>query len=192
MAIVRTSCVLGNGPLTDYTDKSALELAAPPQPSGLDQIIALVARSDSIVVKSEGTRVIGYVVKSLWRAVEQCSPEEMEPMRTAMTKVASAPAIQALAEMLARNRKHIILLNESILALTLLSGQSVAGMTDATKGNLYLHSYSSDSKKCPCRKYPDVPSSDKPSNTQLSDSSSRVDGCYPHQRGWQIPHGTAG
>lgn len=124
--------------LTDYTDKSALELAAPPQPSGLDQIIALVARSDSIVVKSEGTRVIGYVVKSLWRAVEQCSPEEMEPMRTAMTKVASAPAIQALAEMLARNRKHIILLNESILALTLLSGQSVAGMTDATKRNLYL------------------------------------------------------
>ena len=114
------------------SDKSALELAAPPQPSGLDQIVALVGRSDSIVVKSEGTRVIGYVVKSLWRAVEQCSPEEMEPMRAAMTKVASVPAIQALAEMLARNRKHVILLNESILALTLLSGQSVAGMANTT------------------------------------------------------------
>ena len=151
MAIVRAFCILGNGRLTDHTDKSALELAAPPQPSGLDQIIALVGRSDSIVVKSEGTRVIGYVVNSLWRAVEQCSPEEMEPMRNAMTKVASASAIQALAEMLARNRKHVILLNESILALTLLSGQSVAGMIDATKRNLYLHSYSSDSKKRPGR-----------------------------------------
>ena len=133
MATVSASDILRNGPLTDDTDKSALELAAPPQPSGLEQIIALVGRSDSIIVKSEGTRVIGFVVKALWRAVEQCSPEEMEPMRAAMTKVASAPAIQALAEMLARNRKHVILLNESILALTLLSGQSVAGMADATK-----------------------------------------------------------
>jgi len=139
------SYLLGNSPLTDHTDKSALELAASPQPSGLEQIIALVGRSDSIVVKSEGTRVIGYVVKSLWRAVEQCSPEEMELMRAAMTKVASTPAIQALAEMLARNRKHVILLNESILALTLLSGQSVAGMADTTKRNLYSQSYSSDS-----------------------------------------------
>ncbi len=181
MAIVRASCVLDNGRLTNHTDKSALELAAPPQPSGLDQIIALVGRSDSIVVKSEGTRVIGYVVKSLWRAVEQCSPEEMEPMRNAMTKVASAPAIQALAEMLARNRKHVILLNESILALTLLSGQSVAGMIDATERNLYLQSYSPDSKKRPGRYCPDVPSSGKPSNTQPPNGSSRVDGCYPHQ-----------
>lgn len=183
MAIVRASYVLGNGPLTDRTDKSALELAAPPQPSGLDQIIALVGRSDSIVVKSEGTRVIGYVVKSLWRAVEQCSPEEMEPMRAAMTRVASAPAIQALAEMLARNRKHVILLNESILALTLLSGQSVAGMPDTTERSLYLQFYSSDSQKRTCCSCPGVPSPGKSSNTQLPDSSSRVDGCCPHQRG---------
>jgi hypothetical protein len=132
VAIVRVSYVLASVPLTGRIDKSALELAAPPQPSGLDQIIDLVGRSDSIIVKSEGTRVVGYVVKALWRAVEQCSPEEMEPMRAAMTKVASTAAIQALAEMLARNRKHVILLNESILALTLLSGQSVAGMAGTT------------------------------------------------------------
>lgn len=181
MAIVCASYVLVNGSLTDHTDKSALELAAPPQPSGLDQIIALVGRSDSIVVKSEGTRVIGYVVKSLWRAVEQCAPEEMEPMRAAMTKVASVPAIQALAEMLARNRKHVVLLNESILALTLLSGQSVAGMIDTTKRGLYLWSHSSDSQKRPRRSCSDVPGPDKSRNTHHPNLSSRGDGRYPHQ-----------
>ena len=172
MAIVCASHVPANSPLIDQTDKSALELAAPPQPSGLEQIIALVGRSDSIVVKSEGTRVIGYVVKSLWRAVEQCAPEEIDPMRAAMTKVASAPAIQALAEMLARNRKHVILLNESILALTLLSGQSVAGMVNTTKQSLYLQSHSPDSQKCPRRSCTDVPGPDKSSNTQHPNISS--------------------
>lgn len=115
--------------LTNHSDKSALDLCAPAlsSPSGFDQIVALAMRSDSVIVQSEGARVVVQVTKALWRTLEsqQQQPSELEALKEAMRKVVSRSPIEALTGLLARSQRHVVLLNESIIALTLIAGQSV-------------------------------------------------------------------
>ncbi|KAG6337204.1 hypothetical protein ID866_1876 [Astraeus odoratus] len=69
-----------------------------PPPTGLAQILSLVKRSDKVAIKSEGTRVIVNLVKSIWSS---------DPAR--------------------RSLKYPILVNEAVVALSLLSTQREGG-----------------------------------------------------------------
>ncbi|PVG02274.1 hypothetical protein CPB86DRAFT_780693 [Serendipita vermifera] len=109
--------------------ENTLRLTSGPRPNGAEQILALVSRSDSIIVKSEGTRVLAYCVKSLWKKdgpnVNQTStdPSKVDPKakEDAMKQLAEQPTVQAIVNLLVGGQKHAILLNESIFALTLVA-----------------------------------------------------------------------
>ena len=95
-----------------------------PSTSCISQILARSRRSDSVSVKSEGTRVLVNVVKSL------CSGtgDVKEPDRQrACRLLVKAECADALAQLLGRSKKHIILLNEATVSLLLLSHQPGAG-----------------------------------------------------------------
>jgi hypothetical protein len=97
--------------------------------SGTDQLLSLVKRSDSIVVKSEGTRVLTYCIKSLWKkdASSTGLPDFESRRQMAMSSLSQPPAAYAIANLLVTGQKHAILLNESTFALTLLASKSSGG-----------------------------------------------------------------
>ncbi|KAK7467122.1 hypothetical protein VKT23_004181 [Stygiomarasmius scandens] len=104
-----------------------------PKPTtGLSQILSLVKRSDTVTVKSEGTRVLVNVIKSLWQndiVGTSSSPaalgsEDKENQRQeAMQTVLAPQSASALAGLIGRSVQFPILVNEGVVALTLLSTQ---------------------------------------------------------------------
>lgn len=121
-------------------------------PTGLDQILALVKRSDSVPVKSEGTRVLVNVIKSLWSNDTTGSPltmgsspiangtvnndallEKHRRRQAAMRRVLSPDCALALASLVGRSGKYPLLVNEGLVALSLLSIQKPGG-------KLYIYS----------------------------------------------------
>ncbi|TDL27510.1 hypothetical protein BD410DRAFT_782602 [Rickenella mellea] len=89
-----------------------------PSQSGLHQILALVRRSDSVAVKSEGTRVLVNVIKSICSA----SGDILDPTRqTALQVLTNSDCAMALAQLLGRSTKYPILVNEATVALLLLA-----------------------------------------------------------------------
>lgn len=93
-------------------------------PTCLAQILVLSRRSDAVAVKSEGARVLVNVIKSL------CSSagDVHEPRRQeAIKSVNNYDCAAILAQLLGRSKKHVILLNESIMALLLLALQPGGG-----------------------------------------------------------------
>jgi hypothetical protein len=93
-------------------------------PSGLEQILALVKRTQSIQTMSEGSRALANVIRSLWSAEPQDqtpSPERQRNRLTATTLVLSQDSADILATLLARSGRFPTLVNESILAMILLS-----------------------------------------------------------------------
>ena len=90
--------------------------------TGLHQILALVKRSDSTAIKSEGTRVFVNVIRTLWH---EDTPDG-EQRKAAMGVVGSPPVAHTLAQLVGRSKKYPILINEGIVALTLLSLHSGA------------------------------------------------------------------
>jgi hypothetical protein len=107
--------------------KNCYELTLPtatrgPQLTGLQQILTLVQRSDTTAVKSEGTRVFVNVIRTLWH--EDTAVDERQ--RAAMVVLRSPPVALALAQLVGRSKKYPILINEGIVALTLLSLESRA------------------------------------------------------------------
>lgn len=112
---------------------NTLRLMNSSEPNGVDQILALVKRSDSIIVKSEGTRVVAYCVRSLWRKDAPGIDVGSSPLRTediaqrrqqAANDLSKEPAVRALVDLLVTGQKHAILLNESCFALNLIAGNS--------------------------------------------------------------------
>ncbi|EPQ58166.1 hypothetical protein GLOTRDRAFT_136931 [Gloeophyllum trabeum ATCC 11539] len=91
-----------------------------PEETGAKQILALIRRSDTIAVKSEGTRVFVQVIKSLW-STEGGSGEMTERKQEARTALINPDVAAALAQLIGRSRKYPILINEGVVALTLLS-----------------------------------------------------------------------
>ncbi|KAI0064603.1 hypothetical protein BV25DRAFT_1823008 [Artomyces pyxidatus] len=85
--------------------------------SGLQQILALIKRSDTVAIKSEGTRVFVNVIRTLW---SQAAPESER--RTQAVEAISTPDVAAaLSQLIGRSRKYAVLVNEGMVALTLLS-----------------------------------------------------------------------
>lgn len=97
--------------------------------SCLNQILALSGRSDSIPVKSEGARVLVNVIKSLCSSSGDLHERRRQ---VAIKAVANAEAATTLARLLGRSKKHIILLNESIVSMCLLALQPGGGMLELT------------------------------------------------------------
>jgi len=90
--------------------------------TGLHQILSLVKRSDSTAVKSEGTRVFVNVIRTLWH---EDTPDG-EKRKAAMGIVSTGPVALTLAQLVGRSKRYPILINEGIVALTLLSLHSGA------------------------------------------------------------------
>ncbi|KAJ4488004.1 hypothetical protein J3R30DRAFT_3280675 [Lentinula aciculospora] len=114
--------------------------------SGLSLILALVKRADTITVKSEGTRVLVNVVKSLWSddilgtpVTTMSSPiangtvdsvalaNKERKKKECMKAVLTMQCATALASLVGRSGQYPLLVNEGIVALTLLSTQKVGG-----------------------------------------------------------------
>lgn len=91
--------------------------------SALAQILALGRRSDSVAVKSEGTRVLVTAIRTLWSSEASGGEKRKE----AMVALCTYDCSSALAQLVARSRKYPILINEGIVALTLLSTHSKGG-----------------------------------------------------------------
>jgi len=100
-------------------------------PSGLEQILALVRRTDSVPIKSEGTRVLVNVIRSLWAVEASSQPPSQERQRNreiATRLVLTQDSADILATLLVCSGRYPILTNECILALTLLSMHSYGSM----------------------------------------------------------------
>ncbi|KDQ33252.1 hypothetical protein PLEOSDRAFT_1099226 [Pleurotus ostreatus PC15] len=95
--------------------------------SGLDQLLALIKRSDSVAVKSEGTRVLVNVIKSIWSTASSPASDNTQQTvdekkrQSAMEKMRTPECTEALANLVTRSGKFPLLVNEGIVALSLLS-----------------------------------------------------------------------
>ena len=103
------------------TSKEATSLA------GLTQIIALVQRSDTIAIKSEGTRVLVNVVKSLWSSDTPSDTTLQKRRQDAIRAVLVSASAGVLAGLVGRSMKYPLLVNEGVVALTLLSTEKEGG-----------------------------------------------------------------
>lgn len=104
--------------------------------TGLAQITSLVRRSDSISIKSEGTRVLVNVIKSLWSSDIPPAAAETEPLsikqkkkQTAIRLMMTQDCASSLASLVARSGRYPVLVNEGVVALSLLSTQRLGGKT---------------------------------------------------------------
>ncbi|KAI0781039.1 hypothetical protein BD413DRAFT_463594 [Trametes elegans] len=102
---------------------NTFSLVLPPvEDSPLSQILELVRRSDSIAVKSEGTRVLVNAVKSLWSTDPKTLDEDRVKKREAAMKViVTEPCVSALARLIGRSKRYPTLINEGVVALSLVS-----------------------------------------------------------------------
>lgn len=101
---------------------------APLQPTALSQIITLAHRSDSIAVKGEGTRVLVNAIKSVWSNDATHKATAPSQQRTVAMDLLATPAhAAALAQLIGRSRRYPILINEGVVALTLLSTHTNGG-----------------------------------------------------------------
>jgi len=99
--------------------------------TGLEQLLELIRRSDTVAIKSEGTRVIVNIVKSLWASdvsESQIPIEERQKKREQSIDALLTPkCAQAIAALIARSVKYPVLINEGIVALSLLSTHAKGG-----------------------------------------------------------------
>ena len=100
---------------------------------GLDQLLALIKRSDSVAVKSEGTRVLVNVIKSIWSTASSSASEnpqqnvDEQKRQDAMEKLRTPECTEAIANLVTRSGKFPLLVNEGIVALSLLSTHPSGG-----------------------------------------------------------------
>jgi hypothetical protein len=86
--------------------------------AGLDQVLGLIKRSDNITIKSEGTRILVNAIKTLWSS----NPATTDERRAqAMHAVLKPDVTEALAALVGRSSRYPILINEGVVALTLLA-----------------------------------------------------------------------
>ena len=98
------------------------DAANPEEPTAFAQILALVRRSDTVAVKSEGTRVFVNAIKTLWATdASSKDPEWAKRRKEAMQKLATPQCAATLAQLIGRSKKYAILINEGVVSLSLLS-----------------------------------------------------------------------
>ncbi|KDQ07955.1 hypothetical protein BOTBODRAFT_38392 [Botryobasidium botryosum FD-172 SS1] len=92
--------------------------------SGMDQLFGIIDRSETLALRSEATRVLANIVRSLCSANNSTGEAAKEDREEGLAKITHDQAASALAEMVARSRKYPVLLNEGVVALTLLGARS--------------------------------------------------------------------
>ncbi|KAM6500561.1 hypothetical protein JOM56_003575 [Amanita muscaria] len=112
--------------------------------TGLSQLLNLIKRTENIAVKNEGTRVFVNIIKTLWlgddrnRASEIASPtvisgnteeiiEKQQKRQAAIHSITTPEVISTLSALIARSRQYPVLVNEVIVALSLLSTTKEGG-----------------------------------------------------------------
>lgn len=91
--------------------------------SALEQIMGLAQRADTVTVKSEGTRVLANVIKTLSAEL----PPADQRRRVAAKAVATPANANALAALIGRSKKYPMLINEAVVALSFLTVQERGG-----------------------------------------------------------------
>lgn len=94
--------------------------------TALNALIDMVQRIDDVPTKMEATRVLVNVVKSLWTSARSTPASQAlseEAVLEARRKVVRRDVIQALAEMVRTSPKYPVLVNEGIIALTLVGSE---------------------------------------------------------------------
>ena len=116
-------------PMLSTPVNNTFSLVLPDEPrSPLRQILDLVQRSDSIAVKSEGTRVLVNAVKSLWSTDPKNLDEDRAKKREAtIAAVVTEPCVSALARLIGRSKRYPTLINEGVVALSLISTHANGG-----------------------------------------------------------------
>ncbi|PIL23899.1 hypothetical protein GSI_13650 [Ganoderma sinense ZZ0214-1] len=109
--------------------ENTFSLVVPDEPgSPLRQILDLVRRSDSIAVKSEGTRVLVNAVKTVWSTDPKNLDEQRAKQREAtIAAIVTEPCVSALARLIGRSKRYPTLVNEGVVALSLISTQAGGG-----------------------------------------------------------------
>lgn len=91
--------------------------------SALEQIMELVRRADTVTVKSEGTRILGNVIKTLFADLSSIDPRR----KTARKAVVTLENANALAALIGRSKKYPMLINEAVVALSFLTAHERGG-----------------------------------------------------------------
>lgn len=91
--------------------------------SALEQIMGLVQRADTVTIKSEGTRVLANIIKTL--SADLSSTDHKR--KTARKAVATPENANALAALIGRSKKYPMLINEAVVALSFLTAQERSG-----------------------------------------------------------------
>ena len=104
----------------------------------LDTIVQLAGRTNDVRLKCEATRLLGNVIRSLYSSRSAMSPVTPSALGGLEMGLAKGRArgilerhqgtVDALAEMLRTGEKYPVLVNEAIVALTLLSTTEGGGM----------------------------------------------------------------
>jgi len=101
---------------------------APAPATAMELVVALAIRSDSVSIKSEGTRLLGTAVRALYTAEPQGDVAVVgRRRRKAIDAVTTFDGACQLSAMIVRSRKYAVLLNEAVVALTLLAHHSSGG-----------------------------------------------------------------
>lgn len=98
--------------------------------------MSLVQRTESISIKSEGTRVLVNAIKTLWSSAIPATPstpddeglsQQKQKQKQAIRLLLTQDCATALALLVARSGKYPLLVNEGIVALSLMSTQRAGG-----------------------------------------------------------------
>ncbi|KAG6832376.1 hypothetical protein H0H92_002644 [Tricholoma furcatifolium] len=115
---------------------SQLSIRSPNSPTAFSQVLALVQRTDSIPVRSEGSRVLVNVVRSLWGSkvpaidtsesgstgtVDQTVQEQQRKHNAALRTIVTSENASILARLIGTSGKYPLLINEGLVALTMFS-----------------------------------------------------------------------
>lgn len=140
MGIVNLPYIIAEGNLlTVASVNNSIKIATSSEGSScIEQILSLVKRSDAVAIKSEGTRVLVNVVKSLC-AHNKATPSADPRYQNAVQLITKPEYSLYLAQLLARSQKYHLLINESLIAMTLVAVHSNGGKQAEFAGYLNTH-----------------------------------------------------
>ncbi|KAG5654519.1 hypothetical protein H0H81_001160 [Sphagnurus paluster] len=148
IGVVKQMCIANAITIVDHTYALILPSSrSPTSPTGLSQILALVKRSDAVRIKSEGSRVLVNVIKSLWaNGLPSNSTEDPQALvstgvmnkedllekqrrRAAAVRTVLTPeCASTLANLVGRSGRYPLLINEGVIALSLISTRKEGGL----------------------------------------------------------------
>ncbi|KAI3475886.1 hypothetical protein L1887_62646 [Cichorium endivia] len=102
--------------------EAGAQTASAPSTSALNALLDMIARIDDVPTKMEATRVLVNAVKSLWTSARSAHVSQ-DAILAARNKIVRRDVIQALAEMVRTSPKYPVLVNEGIMALTLIGSE---------------------------------------------------------------------